>query len=364
MEMSPIYIGLPTGVQGPAFQLPEHLLDAYTLKGRIAVMQFWLGRKIPNNVLRWSRAEFDRISAVVAAAVREKAVIGYGSDPQLFEALNDHPIAGQEILIIGSETPLYECIALHFGGRPVTVEYSPIEHDIDGLQTFTPEEFARDHRRFDGGMSISAIEHSGLGRYGDQLDPLGDLRAMQEYRRRLKVGGRLVLQVPAGFDAVYWNAHRVYGGIRLPLLLKGWRVLACYGLDYPGLGNLPMRPYDVAEPVFVLENTDEPLQLLGPDDLASEPQARVFIYGAGRGGALVRTMLEGGGRTVAGYVDSARSGSHEDLPLIQVDDFLAQRRADDIVIVASQYIQDILPRLAVLPPDRVLSAEIYMAHFV
>ena len=212
MGMLPSYIGLPTDIQGPTFQLPEYLLDAFTLKGRIAVMQVWLGRKVPN-ILRWSRAEFDRISTAVAAAVRDKTVIGYG-------------------------------------------------------------------------------------------------------------------------------------------------------LDYPGLGNLPMRAYDVAEPVFVLENTDEPLQLLGPDDLASEPQARVFIYGAGRGGTLVRTMLESGGRTVAGYVDSARSGSHENLPLIQVDDFLAQRRADDIVIVASQYIQDILPRLAALPPDRVLSAEMYMAHFV
>lgn len=45
---------------------------------------------------------------------------------------------------------------------------------------------------------------------------------MASVGRYLSPHGLLYLAVPVGRDRVYWNAGRVYGHIRLPLLLKGW----------------------------------------------------------------------------------------------------------------------------------------------
>jgi SAM-dependent methyltransferase len=84
---------------------------------------------------------------------------------------------------------------------------------------------------FDLVISISNFEHDGLGRYGDPVDPGGDLRAMAEMRALVKPGGILILGVPVARDAVVWNAHRLYGRVRLPLLLRGWSIDAFVGFD-------------------------------------------------------------------------------------------------------------------------------------
>ena len=84
---------------------------------------------------------------------------------------------------------------------------------------------------FDLVVSISNFEHDGLGRYGDPIDPNGDLRAMSEMQTLVKPNGFLILGVPVALDAVVWNAHRLYGRVRLPLLLRGWSIDAFVGFD-------------------------------------------------------------------------------------------------------------------------------------
>jgi hypothetical protein len=44
--------------------------------------------------------------------------------------------------------------------------------------------------------SLSAIEHIGLGRYQDPLDPDGDIKTMQKVREWLKPGGWCYFDVP------------------------------------------------------------------------------------------------------------------------------------------------------------------------
>jgi hypothetical protein len=44
----------------------------------------------------------------------------------------------------------------------------------------------------------------------------------------LRDSGRLYLSVPTGNDTLYWNAHRVYGSIRYPLLMQGWELLQVF----------------------------------------------------------------------------------------------------------------------------------------
>jgi hypothetical protein len=57
---------------------------------------------------------------------------------------------------------------------------------------------------------MHVIEHIGLGRYGDALNPLGDLLAASELSRVLAFGGNLIIVVPVGKPNIFFNAHRVY----------------------------------------------------------------------------------------------------------------------------------------------------------
>ena len=70
------------------------------------------------------------------------------------------------------------------------------------------------HRQDDRSVqSISCmhtVEHIGLGRYGDPLDPLGDRKAAAELARVLAPGGSLLFVVPVGAPQIMFNAHRIY----------------------------------------------------------------------------------------------------------------------------------------------------------
>jgi hypothetical protein len=65
----------------------------------------------------------------------------------------------------------------------------------------------------DSVQSISCmhvLEHIGLGRYGDPIDPDGDFKAIRELMRVLKPGGDLLAVVPVGRSRICYNAHRIY----------------------------------------------------------------------------------------------------------------------------------------------------------
>jgi SAM-dependent methyltransferase len=57
---------------------------------------------------------------------------------------------------------------------------------------------------------MHTIEHIGLGRYGDQLDPDGDLKAINELIRVLAPAGDLLFVVPVGHPKLVFHAHRIY----------------------------------------------------------------------------------------------------------------------------------------------------------
>lgn len=58
---------------------------------------------------------------------------------------------------------------------------------------------------------MHVVEHIGLGRYGDPIDPEGDTKACAELARVLAPGGQLLFVVPLGARAlIEFNAHRIY----------------------------------------------------------------------------------------------------------------------------------------------------------
>lgn len=57
---------------------------------------------------------------------------------------------------------------------------------------------------------LHAMEHVGLGRYGDKVDPDGCFQGMKELARILAPGGRLYFSVPIGRERAEFNAHRIF----------------------------------------------------------------------------------------------------------------------------------------------------------
>jgi SAM-dependent methyltransferase len=91
-------------------------------------------------------------------------------------------------------------------------DYRPTDIRLDNLESEHANICALPFT--DGSLqSLSCMhvaEHIGLGRYGDPLDPDGDLRAMSELKRVLAVGGDLLFVVPVGKPRIMFNAHRIY----------------------------------------------------------------------------------------------------------------------------------------------------------
>ena len=57
---------------------------------------------------------------------------------------------------------------------------------------------------------LHALEHFGLGRYGDPIDPLGYETGLQNMAKLLTQDGVLYLSVPIGISCVQFNAHRIF----------------------------------------------------------------------------------------------------------------------------------------------------------
>jgi hypothetical protein len=77
---------------------------------------------------------------------------------------------------------------------------------------------------------MHTIEHVGLGRYGDEIDPRGDLKSITELKRVLKDGGDLLFVTPVGKPRIEFNAHRIYSYEQIaeyfsPLTLKEFSLI-------------------------------------------------------------------------------------------------------------------------------------------
>jgi hypothetical protein len=65
---------------------------------------------------------------------------------------------------------------------------------------------------------LHALEHCGLGRYGDTLDAQGSRKGLHNMARLLQPCGLLYLSVPIGMERVVFNANRVFD----PLTILQW----------------------------------------------------------------------------------------------------------------------------------------------
>ncbi len=86
------------------------------------------------------------------------------------------------VVVVGTLEPWYEAVALYFGAsNTMILEYNTLHYRHPKMSSSTPDEYRAIHAarrlRFDVGASSSSFEHDGLGRYGDPINPNGDLQS-------------------------------------------------------------------------------------------------------------------------------------------------------------------------------------------
>lgn len=113
------------------------------------------------------------------------------------------------------------------------VEFRPIPLALSGL-TFTQGSILELPFRNGEVRSLSClhvIEHIGLGRYGDPIDPAGTRKAAAELVRVLAPGGQLLVGLPVGRSRVCFNAHRVHSEHEVHEMFAGLQLLEFSGVD-------------------------------------------------------------------------------------------------------------------------------------
>lgn len=213
----------------PPPKIPTELLQDFTCNGNIPVEYSYSNdshyRKCPVSFRK------EVVDQWILDAQAKKINYYGNTDLYLYKALESFSIRDKKVGVLGSTSPWYESIVLAHGGIPTTIDYNKIISEDPRICTLTVEESKSQHLSFDALLSISSFEHDGLGRYGDPIQPDGDLRAIDEAKKMLRPGGVLFLAVPVGKDLLVWNAHRVYGEIRLKQLLSGWKTVHGIGFD-------------------------------------------------------------------------------------------------------------------------------------
>lgn len=157
--------------------------------------------------------------------------------------LNDysHSVSAKVGLVLGTEKePWLEALSLNAGAREVW------SFDLTHIVSTHPQVKALPYRdialafldksdklpSFDFVASFGFLDSAGLGRYGDHLNPDGDVEGVAQVFCFLKPGGLLFLGVPMSCEdngEILFNARRIYGYQRLRFITFGLEFLGFAG---------------------------------------------------------------------------------------------------------------------------------------
>ena len=216
----------------PPSSIPENMLDGFTYGGKVPIIPFHtlLNQRYLGMSAQYPIWDLDFVNNMVEECRKGVLNGNYGVSETNFlkMGLEQMSLHNASVLIVGSEHPWVEACVLNAGAKRVyTLEYGKIESKHPNIITLTPNEFRKRYHEFyeyfDAVVTFSSVEHSGLGRYGDALNPWGDRQAVARAWCAAKPGARMLIGVMNGEDRIEYNAHRVYGKIMYPHLVANWK---------------------------------------------------------------------------------------------------------------------------------------------
>jgi SAM-dependent methyltransferase len=127
------------------------------------------------------------------------------------------------------------------------VDIRPLHVDLERLDSVAGSITALPFgdRSIESLSCLHVAEHIGLGRYGDELDPAGTIKAARELQRVLAPGGRLLFSLPVGRPRLCFNAHRIHAPTDVPNLFPELELASFAGVDDSGRFRTELRPEDL-----------------------------------------------------------------------------------------------------------------------
>jgi hypothetical protein len=241
--------------------IPEDMKDAFTLNGQIPIYEWYFNEAAnvtwTNTYLQSFINRFTKENIANGDTGGESYFNGAKLHLEAFEKYTDY-IKNKKVAVIGSQSPWIEAILFNCGAKEITtVEYNVPICDHDVIKSISYNDFCKSSIKYDAIISYSSIEHSGLGRYGDPLNPNGDIETMEQIYKSLNEGGLCFIGIPVGKDCLVWNAHRIYGEIRLKLLyLDKFKEVEWVGVNKNYIYYCPIpigNPDFQTQPIIILQ---------------------------------------------------------------------------------------------------------------
>ncbi len=224
----------------PPFQIPSVFWDDFTYGDKISVTSaYFVSNRQTSAALDVPGSEKNlgveqSFSLENIHQLIEEAPIGnlgtYGREvsKKMYEFLrrHQHLFIAKHAMVVGSTSPWIEAILIHLGAAHVTtVDYGSFPALHPKMSVVTHEQLTTDFlsksktSSFDFAITYSSLEHAGLGRYGDIMNPWADRLACAKVWCQLKSGAHFVFGVPTssppGTDVNSWESTIQYNDQRL-----------------------------------------------------------------------------------------------------------------------------------------------------
>ena len=212
-------------------------------------------RTLPRYLLEWKiynkRAPTQQISFRDSYPCLADRVVATPFDPHYFFqaawlARRLHEKRPSLHVDVGSSAMMINVLSANV--KTVFVDYRPLRARLSNLSSLAGDIVRLPFQ--DGSITslscLHVLEHVGLGRYGDPINPDGSLLAAADLQRVLKPGGTLFLSVPVGRERVCFNAHRVFASDTIRNFFQELRLKAFSLVDDAGRFNEEVQPETAA----------------------------------------------------------------------------------------------------------------------